>query len=822
MTENFLCIHGHFYQPPRENPWLDVIEFQISAKPHHDWNQRITRECYGPNTRARLHGPEGRIIKLLNNYEYMSFNFGPTLLAWLEKTNPWVYSQILAADRKSLDRYDGHGNAMAQVYNHIIMPLADRRDKITQIRWGLADFKHRFGREAEGMWLAETAVDSETLGLMADEGVKFTILSPTQAQSVRPLAQHQEDSSWLDVSGGRIDITRPYRVLLDESGRRFIDVFFYDADISRAVAYEKILASGENFLARFEKAFAGHQNGPQLVSIATDGESYGHHFKFGDLALSWLFDHLEESSKIKLTNYGFFVERFQPAHEVRLIENSSWSCAHGVERWRSDCGCSVSHNEGWNQAWRGPLREGLEWLAGKLAFIFEGVGGQLFKDPWAARNDYIRVLLQPSANERELFLKDHMQSNPGAEERIEAFQLLESQRMALYMFTSCGWFFDDISGLEATQVLKYAARALDLVHKWSRPDLERQLINFLVRAKSNDPAYKHGGEVYQLLVIPSRIDSSRAVGHHALLSLANGLSGSSGSFGRPQQNCLFSEIIRPVAQRLIQGQGQHMIAGEARVAEMGTGREEIRAYVAYRKHGKDIICLVGEPGSKIDLEDLAEKMSSSLREGAWDDIEALFSRHIRGVRKYIPKDLLLDSRKCLVECSARSFRERIIELIGEEQQGLEGLRRLLEETEEPIPEILEGIFRLMLSEEFEKLVNANLESQAIDWAALRHVAEQAESLGILLNGPNLKESAKEFLIHMMGCIPLAPEEISIRNVIDFLNLAEELNLELDLWQCQNMFYDLYNDKRMAGILSADLIAAFRELGRRLGFSLGGE
>jgi len=812
MTENYLCIHGHFYQPPRENPWLDLIEYQISAKPYHDWNQRITHECYGPNTRARLHGREGRIIKLINNYEYMSFNFGPTLLAWLEKAYPWIYAQVLAADRKSLDRYEGHGNAMAQVYNHIIMPLADRRDKITQIRWGLADFKHRFGREAEGMWLAETAVDSETLGLMADEGVKFTILSPTQAQSVRPLGQHQENNSWHDVSGGRIDITRPYRVLLDESGQRFIDVFFYDAAISKAVAYEKILASGENFLAQIEKAFVGHQNGPQLVSTATDGESYGHHFKFGDLALSWLFDHLEKSGGIRLTNYGFFLERFPPAHEVKLIENSSWSCAHGVERWRSDCGCSVSHNGGWNQAWRGPLREGLEWLAGELAAIFEGQGGQLFKDPWAARNDYVRVLLQPSPHERELFLEDHMQRIPGAEERVEAFQLLESQRMALYMFTSCGWFFDDISGLEATQVLKYAARALDLVQKWSRPDLERQLVDFLVRAKSNDPAYQHGGEVYHLLVAPSRIDPSRAVAHHALVSLAD---------ERPQQNCLFSEMVRPVAQRCLEGQGQHVIVGEARVMEMGTGRESVRAYVAYRQHGKDMICLVGEPGSKKDLEGLAEKMSSALKEGAWGEIEALPSRHIRGVRKYGPKDLLLDSHRCLVEGLARTFSERIIKFIGEEQRGLEELQPLLEETEDPIPEILEGIFRLMLSEELEKLVKANVEGQAIDWAALRRVTEQATSLRISLNGPNLKESAKEFLIHMMESIPLAPEEISIRNVIDFLNLAEELNLELNLWECQNMFYDLYNE-RMAGMLSADLIAAFHELGRRLGFFLEGE
>ena len=308
---NFLCIHGHFYQPPRENPWLDAIEYQPSASPYHDWNERITRECYGPNTCSRLLGKEGRILKLINNYEYMSFNFGPTLLSWLEKTNPWVYAHILTADRASQRRYQGHGNALAQVYNHIIMPLAHSRDKLTQIRWGLADFKQRFGRSAEGMWLAETAVDSETLDLMAREGVSFTILSPTQAKSIRPLGDHaqapplcnqsgeaDEAGSWQDVSGGLIDPTRPYRMLLDRSGSRFIDIFFYDDRISRSVAYQNVLASGEGLLASIEQAFEALPEQPGLVNLATDGESYGHHHKFGEMALSWLFHRLEQGGHI--------------------------------------------------------------------------------------------------------------------------------------------------------------------------------------------------------------------------------------------------------------------------------------------------------------------------------------------------------------------------------------------------------------------------------------------------------------------------------------------------------------------------------------------
>jgi len=603
MSDKYLCIHGHFYQPPRENPWLDAVEYQASADPYHDWNERITRESYGPNTRARVHGAKGRILKLINNYEFMSFNFGPTLLSWLEKIHPWVYGQILAADRLSRARFQGHGNALAQVYNHIIMPLATRRDKLTQIRWGLADFEHRFGHQAEGMWLAETAVDIETLKLMAGEGVEFTILSPTQARSVRPLSGHTKKNPWQDVSGGRIDPTRPYRVRLDKRGRRFINVFFYDGPLSRAVAYEKILASGEKFLERIEAAFNGDQDQAQLVNVATDGESYGHHFKFGDLALSWLFDRMEKTEGIRLTNYGAFLESFPPENEVRLFENSSWSCAHGVGRWRSDCGCSVNRKPGWNQAWRTPLREALEWLAEELATIFEDQGGSLFKDPRAAREDYITLFLNPSAEEREAFLKRHAPPPLGTDENTDFFQLLESQRMAMYMFTSCGWFFDDISGIETIQVLKYAARAIELVKPWAGKDLEAGLMEFLAGASSNDPAFGNGKRVYENMVRPSRIDPSRATANYACGALTEGF---------PTKEDFFSGIVRPTRELRFPGPGLHAILGEALVVETGTGRRTSRAYLAVRRRWTDLICLVGE---SIDAFDPAQ-MTGKIRPGS--------------------------------------------------------------------------------------------------------------------------------------------------------------------------------------------------------------
>ncbi len=516
ITDKYLCIHGHFYQPPRENPWTDIIYAQKSASPYHDWNERVTRECYGPNTRSRLHGENGYISRLVNNFELISFNFGPTLLNWLEKHNPWIYSQIIDADRLSIKRFGGHGNAIAQVYNHLIMPLASKRDKITQVKWGLADFYHRFGRKAEGMWLAETAVNRETLAVLADEGVKFTILSPYQAHIIKSFNTKIDDAGWQDVSGGKINCTLPYRCFPTGDKNVYIDIFFYNGPLSKAIAYEKILSSGEVFLKRITDTFSSASGGPSLISMATDGESYGHHFKFGEMALTWVLDMISKDRDIKLTNYGEFLEKFPPEKEVEIIENSAWSCAHGVERWRSNCGCSVGQNPGWTQSWRAPLRNGLDWLNGHLSSIFEERTKGLLKDCWEARDNYIYLLLKPDENERKTYITEYAAKPLSAQETGIVFQLLESQQMALYMFTSCGWFFDDIAGIEAVQILMYAKKAIEICRDFSAEDLEEGLTGFLSEAVCNDPEYTNGMDVYNKKVIPLAIDSLSALANYAI------------------------------------------------------------------------------------------------------------------------------------------------------------------------------------------------------------------------------------------------------------------------------------------------------------------
>ncbi|MCA1666375.1 MAG: DUF3536 domain-containing protein, partial [Thermomicrobia bacterium] len=456
MTNRYVCIHGHFYQPPRENPWLEAIELQDSAYPYHDWNERITAECYAPNAASRILSGAGRIAQIVQNYARISFNFGPTLLAWMEAQAPDTYAAILDADRESRDRFSGHGAAMAQVYNHIILPLANRRDKWTQIHWGIADFTHRFGRAPEGMWLSETAVDLETLDILAEQGIAFTVLAPSQAGMVREIGAEE----WEDVSGARIDPTRAYVQQLP-SGRT-IALFFYDGPISRGVAFEGLLDRGENLVNRLLGAFSDERDWPQLVHIATDGETYGHHHAHGDMALAYALHHIEAHDLAHLTIYGEYLERFPPTHEVQIIENTAWSCDHGVERWRSNCGCNTGGRPDWNQQWRGPLRAALDWLRDAILPIYEAGMRALVHDPWAARDAYISVILDRTDENVARFLAAQTTHELTQAERVRLWELLEMQRHAMLMYTSCGWFFDELSGIETVQVIQYAGRVIQL------------------------------------------------------------------------------------------------------------------------------------------------------------------------------------------------------------------------------------------------------------------------------------------------------------------------------------------------------------------------
>jgi alpha-amylase/alpha-mannosidase (GH57 family) len=545
----YVCVHGHFYQPPRENPWLESVEVQDSAAPFHDWNDRITAECYAPNGASRITNAEDKIVRILNNYSRISFNFGPTLLSWLADKAPRAYRMILDADRASAQRFSGHGSALAQVYNHIIMPLASTRDARTQIRWGIADFEHRFGRKPEGMWLAETAVNRHTLDLLAQEGILYTILAPNQCARIRPMQPSTsvqaettpvQAEPWTETMDATVDPTQPYRVNLDEG--RSIAVFFYDGPNSRAIAFEGLLDSGEKFGERLLSGFRANPLGdsrrPQLSHVATDGESYGHHHKHGEMALSFALHWLEDKGHATLTNYGEFLDKFPPTWEAEVAEDTSWSCAHGVERWRSDCGCNGG-KPGWNQQWRGPLRKALDLLRDETAPLAEQLAKPLLKDLWAARDAYIQVVLHrddpdQSVEATETFLNQQALRPLTPAERTTVFELMELERHTQLMYTSCGWFFDEISGIETVQIIAYAGRVLQLAQElfgeldeFGKPringpagsTLESRFLAILSGAQSNVADIGDGAQVYRRYVTGMRIGLEQVGAHYAISSI---------------------------------------------------------------------------------------------------------------------------------------------------------------------------------------------------------------------------------------------------------------------------------------------------------------
>ena len=514
-SQHYLCIHCHFYQPPRENPWLEAIENQESASPFHDWNERISAECYRPNGLSRILDGEGWVVRLANNYARVSYNFGATLLSWMKDFDPVGYEAVLEGDRQSVKRFGGHGSAIAQVYNHVIMPLANRRDKVTQVRWGLADFERHFKRKAEAMWLAETAVDIATLEVLADHGLKFVILAPRQAAAFREIG----DPEWTKLDGN-IDPKRAYKITLPNG--KSIAAFFYDGPISQAVAFERLLNNGETFAKRLVQGFDRSASYPQLLHIATDGESYGHHHRHGDMALAYALEYIEQNSLATIVNYGQFLEMFPPEYEVRIHENSSWSCVHGVERWRSDCGCNSGGAFGWRQQWRGPLRDAIDMLRDRYAVAYEEFMDHYTDDPWGMRDDYIAVILDRTAFNRHAFFRRWLRTRddlyePGVEETL--LKALELQRNLLLAYTSCAWFFDEISGIETVQNIQYAARAIEHGRDIFGIDLEAEFRAKLKDAPSNIEDISDGREVYDRYARPAAVDKLKVTAHLAVKAL---------------------------------------------------------------------------------------------------------------------------------------------------------------------------------------------------------------------------------------------------------------------------------------------------------------
>jgi len=586
MAQPRLVLHGHFYQPPRENPWTEVVAVEPGAAPFHDWNERITAECYRPNAHARVVDDHGLVVALVNNYDHLSFNIGPTLAAWLEAHHPDLLEEIVAADRRT-------GRAIAQAYNHMILPLANERDLRTQVRWGLADFAHRFGRRAEGMWLPETAVNDAVLSVLAEEGVAFTILAPGQASRVRPLA----GGDWIDVSDGSIDTRRPYRWRHPSRVGLGVDLLFYDGGLSHAVAFGLAGVSSQALVDRVVEA--GRDGG--LVAVATDGETFGHHHKFTERSIAYAFAVEAPRRGVRVMSALDVLTEEPPAFEVEVRE-SAWSCAHGVGRWREDCGCSTGGPPGWHQRWRAPLRAALDLLRDHAADVFERLGTKVLTDPWAARDAYLSVVL--GARSVEDFAEEFVTGD-----LVLALTLLEAQRHAMLMYTSCGWFFYDLAGLETVQVLRYAARCIDLLAEAGDEPPVDAFLDVLAQASSNDPGEGDGARIWRERVLPARVDARRVVAHLALMDLLE---------DRPADPVLAGYEVAVAAHHRSERGALALSCGEVRLVHHRTRRATTHLYAAFRLGGLEVTGVVCEadPAAGIDrtaVDGLAEAFRGGAR-----------------------------------------------------------------------------------------------------------------------------------------------------------------------------------------------------------------
>ena len=798
--ERYICIHGHFYQPPRENPWLEAIELQDSAYPYHDWNQRITAECYAPNGASRILNGDSRIREIVNNYSKISFNFGPTLLAWLEQECAEVYRTVLEADEESRRRFSGHGSAMAQAYNHMILPLANSRDRRTQVLWGIRDFEHRFRRRPKGLWLPETAVDLETLDILAQAGIKFTVLSPYQASMARPV----ESRGWKDVSGGRIDPSTVYRIRL-RSGRS-LAVFFYDGQISKAVAFEDLLARGENLAQRLCGAFSDGRDWPQLVHIATDGETYGHHRRHADMALAYALHHLETNNLARLTNYSAFLEKHPPTHEVQIFENSSWSCVHGIERWRTNCGCNSGAHAGWHQNWRAPLRQALDWLRDRLAERFEGAGGGVFRDPWRARDAYIEVILDRSPETVSRFLKTHTTRVLDAAERVRALKLLELQRHAMLMYTSCGWFFDELSGIETVQVIQYAARALQLGLEVFDDGLEEGFLSLLEQAKSNLPEHRDGRLIYEKFVKPAIVNLEKVGAHYAISSLFEEY---------PSRNRIYSyEVDREDFQKVQEGKA-YLVLGRARVTSRITEESTMLSFGALHLGDQNVSGGVREYRGAKAYAALVAEVRETFHSGEIPELVRAVDRSFDS-GTYSLRKLFRDEQRKIVDLILDRALGDAASLYRNFYAQYSTLARFISDLGIPLPARFQMAVDFTLHEDLLTVLSAD-EPHA---SRVQALLEQVNRTGILLDNVTLEFAFRKTVERAAEAFKRNPGERHLLERFDkVVSLCSLLPFQVNLWAAQNAYHAV-RATRFDEFSKAPLgIAAMDTLGVKLGFQI---
>jgi len=805
MSRRAICIHGHFYQPPRENPWIEAIERQESARPYRDWNERITAECYGPNAAARILDDEGRITRIVDNYRRISFNVGPTLLAWMEAKAPETYAAILAADDASAERFGGHGSGLAQVYNHAILPLSNVRDRRTQIRWGIADFRHRFGRDPEGMWMPETAVDTDTLEAAAAEGIAFTVLAPRQAEAVRP----DGEKAWTDVSDGTVDTTRPYAVRLP-SGRS-IAVFFYDGALSREVAFERLLDDGEAFAARLLERFEENGDGPRLVHVATDGETYGHHHHHGEMALAFALGRIAREEDVRLTNYAEWLALHPPEHEARIVEASSWSCVHGVERWRADCGCSTGSRPGWTQAWREPLRAALDRLRDDLVPRYEKAAARLLADPWAARDAYVEVILDRSPENLERWFAEHAVRELDSDERVRALELLELQRHAMLMYTSCGWFFADLAGIETVQVIQYAGRAVQLARKVfdGGEAIEEAFLEELDRAESNDPARGTGRDIYHAAVEPAEVDLRKVAAHWAVSSMFEPVE---------ERQRVYCYTVERLHDRRLETGRARLALGEARITSVITRESTVAGYGVLHMGDHNVVGGVHEHHDPAAHERLLDEMAEEFERADFPAVIRRLDDHF-SASAYSLRSLFHDEQRRVVRRILDSSVSRAADQLGRIYEDRAPLMRFVADLGIPAPRP----FRIAAEFVINRGIRTALVEGEADLEAAGRWIEEAVRENVELDEVELAFAARQALERRAGRWLDAPEsEERLESLAAAVAFVEALPFDVPLWRTQNAYWrvlrETYPGLRRSAAASEEAarwVERFEALGARL-------
>lgn len=780
----YLCIHGHFYQPPRENAWLEKIETQDSAAPFHDWNARITAECYGPNALARVLNGKQELTDLVNNYAHISFNFGPTLLSWMQEYAPEVYRAVLESDKQSRQNFGGHGSAIAQVYNHVIMPLANARDKETQVKWGLADFKKRFGRDPEAMWLAETACDTDTLETLAAHGMKYVILAPGQCARVRKIGE----KNWTDTSGAKVDPKRPYLCNLP-SGRQ-IALFFYDGPVSQGIAFSDTLKSGENFAGRLLGTY-DKSAGPQLMHIATDGETYGHHQKFAEMALAYCLKYVKEQPDVNLTVYGEFLEKFPPKYEAQIFERTSWSCFHGVERWRADCGCCSGMHPGWHQKWRAPLRAALDFIRDEMVKTFEKKGCEYFKDPWAARNDYIDLILDRSLPAQHEFFLKHA-TEKAWNDRSGALTLLEMQRNAMLMYTSCGWFFDEISGLETVQVMQYAARALELHHAASGKDLEPQFVKMLEAAPSNIKDLKNGAVVYERFVKPSAMPVTKVALQQVLADLP-GLN--------PAPRQAYACDVSDYECERVEEENGHLCFGSMKLKNRMTLAEDEVIFAVCQSHGTRLTCGAACAADGPDKKEIFAALKKAARSDNFDQTHEEIAKRFADVYPFT--SFFKDAQRSVIDrvlaAISQKTGEEFARIFEKQYPAVRGLKYI----GAPLPAAFTTVADFVLTKD----LLAELERDPIDINALEELMDDVRTLGLETDRAKINAAAAKRLENCAREFNKNPGDLAAAvKIVEFLNYMDIFGFAPDQTRAQLLVFQglrsLPPEKRDKSILKA--------------------